>query len=408
GPPGVPTRQGQWGEPDTTGVPLPLLRVSEGAYRVPPAAWGLLPVQSDPTKDPVPGVPVKFAPAATNDDVRAGYGFKTESAKNPEQNQYFFHPDHLGSSNYITDREGRVRQHIEYLPFGETLGEESHNNDPAQPYRFTGKEQDPETGLYYFGARYYDGFASLWLSVDPLTEKYPGWSGYNYVMWNPVAFVDPDGRFSIPNHIDITDQAAANAKISTLSRFTLSVGASTMPDIFMFFLPSVHFDNVQGLEAVQSKMNDLTTTINNRMGKIGSVNKRFGGWDMLILGKNFHTLEDFYAHSNYVQLYAEYYAGENNGSFPSTVPLFEDGIKIDKFREMLSNTGKDSNGRFLGLQTGKFNLLDNEFWDLLPGDWSGCPNCHEQIAHDKPDSRIGQLKKQTAERAVMEHMKKLE
>lgn len=62
------------------------------------------------------------------------------------------------------------------------------------PYKFTGKEQDPETGLYYFGARYYDPHISLWMSVDPLAEKYPGWSPYNYTLNNPVRLVDPDGE----------------------------------------------------------------------------------------------------------------------------------------------------------------------------------------------------------------------
>ena len=43
-------------------------------------------------------------------------------------------------------------------------------------YKFTGKEQDPETGLYYFGARYYNAWSGRWMSVDPLAKKYAGWS----------------------------------------------------------------------------------------------------------------------------------------------------------------------------------------------------------------------------------------
>ncbi len=61
-------------------------------------------------------------------------------------------------------------------------------------YRYTGQELDQETGLYYYGARYYDPRVSVFLGVDPLAEKYAGWSPYNYVMGNPVRFVDPDGR----------------------------------------------------------------------------------------------------------------------------------------------------------------------------------------------------------------------
>ena len=60
---------------------------------------------------------------------------------------------------------------------------------------FTGKERDEETGYGYFGARYLDHeLMTMWLSVDPMTDKYPGLSPYNYCAWNPVKLVDPDGR----------------------------------------------------------------------------------------------------------------------------------------------------------------------------------------------------------------------
>ncbi|QOJ28873.1 MAG: hypothetical protein HRU80_08245 [Ignavibacteriales bacterium] len=49
-------------------------------------------------------------------------------------------------------------------------------------------------GYDYFGARYYDSDLGCSLSVDPLMDKYPGWSGYNYVMGNPLNSFDPDGK----------------------------------------------------------------------------------------------------------------------------------------------------------------------------------------------------------------------
>lgn len=62
-------------------------------------------------------------------------------------------------------------------------------------FSFTGKEKDEETGYGYFGARYMDHeLMTMWLSVDPLSDKYPSLSPYNYCAWNPVKLVDPDGR----------------------------------------------------------------------------------------------------------------------------------------------------------------------------------------------------------------------
>ena len=59
----------------------------------------------------------------------------------------------------------------------------------------TGKERDEETGYGYFGARYMDyELMTMWLSVDPVADKYPGISPYAYCAWNPVKLIDPDGR----------------------------------------------------------------------------------------------------------------------------------------------------------------------------------------------------------------------
>ena len=65
-------------------------------------------------------------------------------------------------------------------------------------YKFNGKEKDDETGYSYYGARYYTDRLSIWLSVDPLADKYPHLSPYAYCADNPVMLVDPDGRASGP------------------------------------------------------------------------------------------------------------------------------------------------------------------------------------------------------------------
>ena len=109
-----------------------------------------------------------------------------------EGRQYFYHPDHLGSSTVITDEDGNVVQHIEYMPYGEVFMEETGDTWNT-PYKFNGKEYDEETGLYYYGARYYDPRLSIWISTDPTENKHPEISSYCYTDNNPIRFVDPDG-----------------------------------------------------------------------------------------------------------------------------------------------------------------------------------------------------------------------
>ena len=113
-----------------------------------------------------------------------------------EKMQFYYHPDHLGSSSYITNLDGEVVQHIEYVPFGEVFIEE-RNNVWNTPYLFNAKEFDEETGMYYYGARYYEPRLSLWMSTDGQQEEYPNISSYTYSASSPVNYVDPDGNLVI-------------------------------------------------------------------------------------------------------------------------------------------------------------------------------------------------------------------
>jgi len=73
------------------------------------------------------------------------------------------------------------------------LKQHSQTADYVNKWKFTGHELDRETGLYYAKARYYDPKMSVFLSVDPMLEKYPSWSPYNYTLNNPINLVDPTG-----------------------------------------------------------------------------------------------------------------------------------------------------------------------------------------------------------------------
>ncbi|MBK7337004.1 MAG: hypothetical protein IPJ00_12915 [Saprospirales bacterium] len=89
-----------------------------------------------------------------------------------------------------------VLQRNYYYPFGmEMEGLWDSQTGPGMRYLYNGKEFNEDLGLkwYDYGARWYDASIGRWNGVDPLAEKYAGWSPYGYVLDNPISFVDPDG-----------------------------------------------------------------------------------------------------------------------------------------------------------------------------------------------------------------------
>jgi RHS repeat-associated protein len=85
----------------------------------------------------------------------------------------------------------KITSITDYFPYGKVLREFNQER-----YLTTQHERDGETALDYRGARYYDCDVARFLSVDPLANKYPSMSTYNYVMGNPLMFIDPDGKAS--------------------------------------------------------------------------------------------------------------------------------------------------------------------------------------------------------------------
>ncbi len=156
---------------------------------------------------------------------------------------YFYHPDYLGSVEFLTDMRGEPYQPVRRsrggggfflnTPWGDQVfrkspvgfysagaslprGQESqfakNHTSFSSRFRFNGKEWEGRAlknkpgayfsegaslprgkGNYYYGARYYDPKISVWLSVDPLADEYPSLSPYNFVANNPIMLIDPTG-----------------------------------------------------------------------------------------------------------------------------------------------------------------------------------------------------------------------
>ena len=119
---------------------------------------------------------------------------ENELGRDEAEPAFYYQGDHLGSSAYLTDEAGAITQTLNYLPYGEDWVDVHNNPNYLSRYKYNGKEKDPESGLHYYGARYYDSDISQWLSIDPMADKYPSLSPYNYCADNPVILVDPDGR----------------------------------------------------------------------------------------------------------------------------------------------------------------------------------------------------------------------
>lgn len=123
--------------------------------------------------------------------------------KNPHAHEHafpqvlYFHNDYLGSPALITDDEGRVYGHETYLPFGQRMGDPWSLSENS--LWFTGKPVDHQTGLSYFGARYYSSVMGRFMGVDPaeVDEKnLHSFNRYAYGNNNPYKYVDPDGRYA--------------------------------------------------------------------------------------------------------------------------------------------------------------------------------------------------------------------
>jgi RHS repeat-associated protein len=115
--------------------------------------------------------------------------------------------DHLGSTRAVTKSDGTVKARYDYIPFGEELGAGigqrttgmGYNAADSTKQKFTQKERDNESGLDYFGARYYSGALGRFTSSDPIqvtAENFVNpqrWNLYVYVNNNPLGSYDPNG-----------------------------------------------------------------------------------------------------------------------------------------------------------------------------------------------------------------------
>jgi RHS repeat-associated protein len=122
--------------------------------------------------------------------------------------------NHLGSASLELDDQAQIISYEEYHPYGTTSYQAVRAGLETSPkrYRYTGKERDEESGLYYYGKRYYSHWLIRWCSADPLGLQ-ESTSLYDVVRQNPVKFVDLDGQAERPSLLETARQSLVLAAI---------------------------------------------------------------------------------------------------------------------------------------------------------------------------------------------------
>jgi RHS repeat-associated protein len=125
---------------------------------------------------------------------------------NTEDGLYFYHGNHLSSTQLITDINANISQAVLYTPWGSVIKEYKADwmLDTIPRYLFNAKEKDEESGLYYYEARYYSDEDIVFRARDPLFEEKPFMSPYAYCRNNPINMIDPDGRDEY--EVDVVNQ----------------------------------------------------------------------------------------------------------------------------------------------------------------------------------------------------------
>ncbi|NKB81287.1 MAG: hypothetical protein GKS05_05240 [Nitrospirales bacterium] len=179
----------------------------------------------------------------------------------------YFHPDHLGSTSVLTDGQGVQEQDVGYVPYGDTF----RNTGTADvAYKYTGKEQDPSTGLYFYEARYYDPILGRFISADTLVPE-PGnpqtLNRYAYALNNPLVYTDPTGHFAA--HCPSLDSSFCGGPRQPGGRF----GALFADQLFD--LPS--FPTFSNFSPAGSLHNNSPFTFGGRGGFVSTSLPTFGG-----------------------------------------------------------------------------------------------------------------------------------
>ena len=261
-----------------------------------------------------------------------------------------------------------------YYAFGSVMPNSNNLDAASHTYGFNGKENLNEISgngnELDFGERMYNSRLNRWFAVDKEFRKAPGWSPYRFGFDNPIYYADGDGNFEIPIHILITQAVAKAFDLSAITSTNLVKG--NVETDSKGFLLDLHFDG-------RDKFVKVNNTFRKLIEKINTLDVQKDAYDV---GQALHTLQDFYSHSNYVELYIEYYnnkGGDISKLKGSDIPLYQEGVEDEMFRKKYLEPR---------LRTGDWDNTSNEKIPWTDKTKLG-ENTHYQINKDSNESLHG-------------------
>jgi RHS repeat-associated protein len=276
---------------------------------------------------------------------------------------YYYHSDHLGSTSWATDQNARVHEHVEYFPYGSVWRDPRSDADGSpvrgQRFLFTSKEADEETGLHYFGLRYYDPGRALWTTRDNRLDGLfdpRALNLYAYTGHNPIRYSDPDGGFKIEGggaiHEAIARAAAGDAGVKYTKQLDQGVA---WPDVPMGYAGTWRNLHTPGTLANRSHYGDLQFWHSMASGSeksngevLDKIVKQAREWwsdaskgSDLDMGKLLHTVQDSFSDShvardksgailffeNYGEQDADKHGTADKGSDWKTIPGAQEAYK---------------------------------------------------------------------------------
>jgi len=244
--------------------------------------------------------------------------------------------DHLGNTRLSFDSHtgtATTVQQDDYYPFGLEINRST--TSPKNEYLYNKKELQEETGVYDYGARFYDPVIGRWTSVDPLAEKIAGITPYNFSFNNPLRYIDPDGL--IP--LELFDQHSARTHTGSFIYYTVKTPVAG----FIYGALGISRQTITntiwrtgGNAAYHAWTNSGTDAIT--MGHTVDVrntnyaNNDIGSWTSLIGHENTHRSEiDANGSLSFYGNYLHDAATMNYEDIPTEQRAFANGDQIDAF-----------------------------------------------------------------------------